>query len=645
MILGNAATLYMNLIALREDDRSDLLVPALTVPVFWLMMSVAAAKGCYQLIRNPSYWEKTFHGLSARPDRGRPGAGRHVTPHGRVPDRRLKLAVYLVALGVYLVVGYWLQVRHGFILGDALSRVSAAQGVLFSRDPHLAAIGFIFTPLTAMVQIPAVCLEPAVAGDDRTRLLRHHHVGGVHGGRRGSDPRDGHRPRAAARATSSASPTLFALNPMIVFYGSNGMSEAPFIFFMSWAVRRLIMWMVDDDVHHLVAAGGIAMGLAYLTRYDAVACVAAAGMLVGATTYLRARPAPRFRRALLDTVVGQRPGLRGVRRLGGGQLADHRARRSPSSPPSTAMPASLRNRARPGSSFAEGLIFALVCVTLLAPTLVPIALWCGVRRYAPSELAGAAGAALAVRCGAGVPGLQLRLRVDLSVPAVLHRGDPVVGMPGHAGGAGRAPWCQPRGAADTHRRSRIRRRIDRAAGRRPVIWRWRPVLRRRHSGRRHGGCRSRNMRHRNTRWVRCWRRIPTTSRFARPPSTRIAASFSTERQIANYLEKLNLPESSVITDTVYGFAVTAASNQPRTFVVPSDPDFVTLLNDPENNGVRYLLAVPPTGRGISDALNVRYPTLYETGADIATLELEIPNDGDSQPTWRLYRVNESLTPH
>ncbi len=78
--------------------------------------------------------------------------------------------------------------------------------------------------------------------------------------------------------------------------------------------------------------------------------------------------------------------------------------------------------------------------------------------------------------------------------------------------------------------------------------------------------------------------------------------------------------------------------------LPSDPDFVDLLNDPEDQGVRYLLAVPPTGRGISDALNVRYPTLYETGADIATLELEIPNDGDSQPTWRLYRVNEPLAP-
>jgi cellulose synthase/poly-beta-1,6-N-acetylglucosamine synthase-like glycosyltransferase len=68
LVLGNAATLYMNLITLREDDRSDLLGAALTVPVFWLMMSVAATKGCYQLIRNPSYWEKTAHGLTARPD-------------------------------------------------------------------------------------------------------------------------------------------------------------------------------------------------------------------------------------------------------------------------------------------------------------------------------------------------------------------------------------------------------------------------------------------------------------------------------------------------------------------------------------------------------------------------------------------------
>lgn len=71
LIIGNVATIYMYLIASRESNNAYLLVPSLTMPLYWLMMSVAAIKGCWQLVRNPSYWEKTFHGLStasAAPD-------------------------------------------------------------------------------------------------------------------------------------------------------------------------------------------------------------------------------------------------------------------------------------------------------------------------------------------------------------------------------------------------------------------------------------------------------------------------------------------------------------------------------------------------------------------------------------------------
>nr|WP_315901366.1 glycosyltransferase [Rhodococcus sp. BP22] len=64
LIIGNVATIYMYLIASRESDNAYLLVPSLTMPLYWVMMSVAAIKGCWQLIRNPSYWEKTFHGLN-----------------------------------------------------------------------------------------------------------------------------------------------------------------------------------------------------------------------------------------------------------------------------------------------------------------------------------------------------------------------------------------------------------------------------------------------------------------------------------------------------------------------------------------------------------------------------------------------------
>lgn len=63
LVLGNAATVYMNLVACRENDRPDLLIACLTSPAYWLLMAIASAKGCWQLLRNPSYWEKTFHGL------------------------------------------------------------------------------------------------------------------------------------------------------------------------------------------------------------------------------------------------------------------------------------------------------------------------------------------------------------------------------------------------------------------------------------------------------------------------------------------------------------------------------------------------------------------------------------------------------
>lgn len=64
LVFGNAAVMYMNLVACRESRNSALLVACLTAPLYWVLMSIAAIKGTYQLIKNPSYWEKTFHGLS-----------------------------------------------------------------------------------------------------------------------------------------------------------------------------------------------------------------------------------------------------------------------------------------------------------------------------------------------------------------------------------------------------------------------------------------------------------------------------------------------------------------------------------------------------------------------------------------------------
>lgn len=66
MVVGNLAVMYMSLYVARVMERPDLLVAALLVPGYWLLMWVAAVKAVVQLIRNPSYWEKTAHGLHAK---------------------------------------------------------------------------------------------------------------------------------------------------------------------------------------------------------------------------------------------------------------------------------------------------------------------------------------------------------------------------------------------------------------------------------------------------------------------------------------------------------------------------------------------------------------------------------------------------
>ena len=77
LVVGNLAAVYMGLYVARIMERTDLLIAALLVPVYWLLMWVAAVKAVVQLIRNPSYWEKTTHGLHTEVG-PRPAEGRSV---------------------------------------------------------------------------------------------------------------------------------------------------------------------------------------------------------------------------------------------------------------------------------------------------------------------------------------------------------------------------------------------------------------------------------------------------------------------------------------------------------------------------------------------------------------------------------------
>ncbi|WP_164987490.1 glycosyltransferase family 2 protein [Propioniciclava flava] len=62
-VLGNGLVIYFNVLTARAMGRPDLVWAAVLSPGYWFLMWLAALKAAAQLVFNPSYWEKTTHGL------------------------------------------------------------------------------------------------------------------------------------------------------------------------------------------------------------------------------------------------------------------------------------------------------------------------------------------------------------------------------------------------------------------------------------------------------------------------------------------------------------------------------------------------------------------------------------------------------
>jgi hypothetical protein len=167
---------------------------------------------------------------------------------------------------VYLALGIWLMLGLGFYEGDALSRTANAMYVVKGRDPHVAAIGFVWNPLPSVAQIPLVMLlDPFglvyLAGPIHSalfgvgtllvldRLLRLLEVGA---GRR----------RVLLLA--------YGLHPLIVFYSANGMSESPLLFFMVAATFQFLRWTRRGGTQALILFA-LYSAATFLVRYEGLA--------------------------------------------------------------------------------------------------------------------------------------------------------------------------------------------------------------------------------------------------------------------------------------------------------------------------------------------------------------------------------------
>jgi cellulose synthase/poly-beta-1,6-N-acetylglucosamine synthase-like glycosyltransferase len=63
LVIGNFLYAYNMILGLAKQGHEDLIVYMIFIPLYWLMMSIAAVYALYELILRPHYWQKTQHGL------------------------------------------------------------------------------------------------------------------------------------------------------------------------------------------------------------------------------------------------------------------------------------------------------------------------------------------------------------------------------------------------------------------------------------------------------------------------------------------------------------------------------------------------------------------------------------------------------
>jgi hypothetical protein len=555
---------------------------------------------------------------------GSPPSGTEARPATRQGHETL--VIFTVVAAVYLAIAAWAVLGHNLVMGDAVSRLANASYALRGRDPHLEAIGFVWNPLPTLVMMVLLLARrawaplgnPGLAASWSSALFMAATVAAtVRTLRRWGFGRRGRIIGGLA----------LAANPLIVFYAVNGMSEAFFLFFLVVTVSGLADWLTARRPISLVTTGSV-LGLCYLVRYEAVAAAAAVtACIAGATLVARHR---HGREQAVSDAIGNgamavMPTVFTFVAFAGASWlitgAPFQQFTSQYGNTSVLATAGARTTLLSRSAFAAGEL------TAAAPLLLPLlaaavfgarGAWAWRATAAVSVFGGVlALSALLQASGATLPFLRFWI---VAAPLQVFLGAVVAG--------------QLAGARARHHR--------RHPGRWPTV-------------------RSGATRAARTAGILAACAASTTATWAAMQSSayglqehqlagvvhpardqagerQTRRQFVTERALAAYLDQLRLPRGAVLLDVLDGFPIVLASENPAQFVIPSDRDFALVVGDPLRHHVRYLLTIPPVGRGAVDALNQRFPGIYDTGAQVATVVLQADADGPN-PGWRLYALD------
>jgi hypothetical protein len=212
--------------------------------------------------------------------------------------RWISVSLFVLIFSLEYAAGYYVSHVIGYVHSDSMSRVANAFYVLYSQDPHLGAIGFVWNPLPSLMELipllfyrlytplassalAGVLMTAAFAAGTAVVLFR-------------GCLRFGQGPLFSLLFS-----LLFCLNPFIFLFGANGLSDAPFLFFIMSAVLSFCLWVREKGTGELVKAA-FALALAFWTRYEAVPLGAAMGAGVLLATAFANKEAKLGKKKTLD---------------------------------------------------------------------------------------------------------------------------------------------------------------------------------------------------------------------------------------------------------------------------------------------------------------------------------------------------------
>jgi hypothetical protein len=206
---------------------------------------------------------------------GTPLDDRPYEPSVPIPSARVGLLIFLVATAFYFFVGYRVTIDGHVVVFDALNRLTDAYLVWWNDPPKLAAIGFLFPPLTTLAFLPLAVVKPVATSLIALPLLTSMCAGAALVW----------IDRTLARCEMPLLfrvpvVVLFGVNPMWLFYAGNGMSEALYLVMLAFALYGFVSWYETTEPRFLIAAG---FGLAVLimTRYMFIIWAVLLALLIG----------------------------------------------------------------------------------------------------------------------------------------------------------------------------------------------------------------------------------------------------------------------------------------------------------------------------------------------------------------------------